>query len=404
MAILLPSGQIAEPSEQARGWPFMRLAFRPLFWFGALFAMLSIPIWALTYTGKLAFNPFGSGYFWHIHEMLFGFAVAIITGFLLTAVQNWSGLASVKGNSLLALVLLWLCARVLLAFPNLAPTWLIIALDLAYLPLAAFFLALPIIKAVLWRNLFFIPILLAMSGVNALMYAALYGHLTLSFIEISHIMVMLISLVMVIMGGRVFPMFTANGTNTPRVTNIPWLDKASIASVMLCIAVTVVGASLPRQLTGSLFLIAGVLNFIRALRWRIWVTFNTALVWPLHISYWAICLGLMLMGLFHFGWLTTISVPIHAITVGGMGLMILAMISRVSLGHTGRMIKASKPMNCAFWLMVVTLVIRLIAPLTDTHYAPLILLSATLWAVSYALFVIGYAKIVFSARIDGRDG
>ncbi|MEO2268798.1 NnrS family protein [Pseudoalteromonas sp. YIC-656] len=404
MAVLLPSGQIAEPSEQARGWPFMRLAFRPLFWLGALFAMLSIPLWALTYTGNLTFTPFGSSHFWHIHEMLFGFAVAIITGFLLTAVQNWSGVPSVKGKPLFALVLIWLSARLLMAFPHLAPNWVIMTLDLAYLPLAAFFLAIPIIKAALWRNLFFIPILLAMSGLNALMYTALYGHLAINFLDISHVMVMMITLVMVIMGGRVFPMFTANGTHTQRIANIPWLDKASIISVLLCVALTLIGDRVAQQFTGSLFLIAGVLNFIRALRWRIWVTFGTALVWPLHASYWALCCGLVLMGAYHFGWLTSISTPIHAITVGGMGLMILAMISRVSLGHTGRMIKASKPMSFAFLLMVVTLLVRLLASLTGTHYSSLILLSAALWAISYALFVIGYGKIVFSARIDGRDG
>ncbi|MFY8273856.1 NnrS family protein [Pseudoalteromonas sp. SSDWG2] len=404
MAILLPSGQIAEPSEQARGWPIMRMAFRPLFWLGALFSALSVPIWALSFTGNLPFNPLGGSYFWHVHEMLFGFAVAIITGFLLTAVQTWSGVPSVKGKPLALLVALWLSARLLLALPSTIPNAIIVTLDLAYLPLAALCLSLPIIKARLWRNLFFVPILLAMACLNALMYAARFNHLDMNFISISHIMVMMITLVMVIMGGRVFPMFTANGTQTPRVTNISWLDRTAIISVLACILLTISPQSLNDNVTGCVFIFAGVINFIRAVRWRIWVTFGCALVWPLHVSYWAICIGLVLLGLYYLALLSSVSMAYHAITVGGIGMMVLAMISRVSLGHTGRMIKVGPMMTVAFAIMLVTLVIRLLAPALSAYYQTFIMASALLWSIAYGCYVVRYAGIVFRPRIDGRDG
>ncbi|WP_105253283.1 NnrS family protein [Pseudoalteromonas sp. T1lg75] len=404
MAVLLPSGQIAEPSEEARGWAFFRLAFRPLFWLAALFSVLSITAWSLSFTGHIQFTPFGGGYFWHIHEMLFGFAVAVIAGFLLTAVQTWSGIESIKGRRLGALVLLWLSARILLAFPGLAPDALIITLDLAFLPATAFFLAQPIIKAQLWRNLFFIPVLLLMAVLNALTYLALFNLIKTSFVTLSHSMVLAITLVMVIMGGRVFPMFTANGTQTPRVANIAWLDKVAIISVIACIFLTLMGPSIPPEVQAALFIFAGVSNFIRALRWRIWVTLTTALVWPLHISYWAICAGLIMLGLVKLSLLTQPSLAYHAITVGGIGLMILAMISRVSLGHTGRMIKVGAVMTGAFIAMFTALGVRVLAPLLSDQYQVLILLSAGLWGFAYLIYVITYAPVVFKPRIDGRDG
>ncbi|WP_199775687.1 NnrS family protein [Pseudoalteromonas sp. T1lg22] len=405
MAVLLPSGQIAEPDEKARGWAFMRLAFRPLFWLGALFGMLSIITWSLTYTGHLAFSPYGGGYFWHTHEMLFGFAVAIMSGFLLTAVQNWTGVPSIKGKPLAALVLLWLSARILMALPgSWVPSALVIAVDIAFLPAAALCFALPIIKAQLVRNLFFVPLLLVMAALNLLMHLSQLQWVALNFITLSHTMVLMVALVMVIIGGRVFPMFTANGTQTPKVDNFLWLDKAAIISVLVCALLTLVNSEQGIALQAMAFIAAALINFVRAWRWRIWVTFGTALVWPLHLSYWAICIGLLMLGLMRLEVLSNPSLAYHAITVGGMGLMILAMISRVSLGHTGRMIKVGWVINSAFIALFSAFVIRVFAPLVSDQYQSLILVSALLWTLAYLIYIIAYAPVVFKPRVDGRDG
>ncbi len=342
--------------------------------------------------------------YWHMHEMLFGFAVAVIAGFLLTAVQTWTRVPSVKGWPLAMLVLLWLSARVFIAFPEWFPTSITVALDVAFLPLVAFFLSRPIIKAKLWRNLFFVPVLLVMAVLNGWMHATVNGVVQGSFIELSHVMVLMVTLVMCIMGGRVFPMFTANGTQTERVSPILWLEKLSIASVLVCVAMAVAPVEIPNLIEGSAFALAGLANFVRAWRWRIWVTLKTPLVWSLHISYWSVCLGLLLLASVKWQWLSNVSMAYHAITVGGIGLMILSMISRVSLGHTGRAIKVNAVMSMAFLFMLIALITRVFAPLVNELYLNFILISAGLWSAAFILFAIKYCPIVFKARVDGTDG
>jgi len=404
MIVLTPDGQLGEKPPADPNWPFFRLAFRPFFWLGALFSIISIMVWALSFTGNILFMPYGSGYFWHVHEMLFGFAVAIIAGFLLTAVQTWTKQPSVKGIPLAILVGIWLVARILMAFPDLVPAPIIAAIDLAFLPLAAFFLALPIVKAQMWRNLFFVPVLLIMAILNALMHGSVAGIFDISYVDLSHVMVMMITLVMCVMGGRVFPMFTANGTRTQKVQPIAWLEKVAIISVIASVVVSTNILSGVPALEALIYLIAGVSNFIRALRWRIWVTFGTPLVWTLHVSYWSICIGLILLAAAEMQWLNNASIAFHTITVGGMGMMILAMISRVSLGHTGRFIEVGKIMTMAFIVMVLGIITRALAPAFMADYTIVLLASAILWLIAYGTFVIMYAPVLFKPRVDGSPG
>lgn len=405
--LVLPDEHLSNKPEHELPLPFLRLAFRPFFWLGALFSMLSIIVWALYFTGHLVFSPYGGGLFWHSHEMLFGFTSAIIVGFLLTAVQTWTGVASIKGKTLAGLVVIWITARLFIALPFLLPETyqvLILMFDIAFLPIAACFLAIPIIKAKKWRNLFFVPILLIMALLNGLMHLSMTGQLALSFITLSHVMILMVTLVMCIMGGRVFPMFTANGTQTPRVQSIPWLEKVAIVSVIASVIVTAKLFSLPSELEASIYIIAAMANFVRAARWRIWVTLGTPLVWSLHLSYWAICIGLLMLGLHKFNVVASASLAFHAITVGGISLMILAMISRVSLGHTGRAIVVGKMMALAFSFILLAFVLRVLAPLVLSSYSLLILLASFAWALAYGLFLVNYTKVLFSPRVDGGEG
>lgn len=382
--------------------PFLRMAFRPLFWLAALFGILSIAAWALSFTGNIAFFPYGGSFFWHTHEMLFGFTTAVIVGFLLTAVQSWTGVESINGLPLAVLITLWLLARLLLAFPS--DDWLLItvALDLLFLPLSAIALAIPVVKSKMWKNLFFVPILLLMAVLNGLTHLSVAGILTLSTIHISNIMVLLVSLVMCIMGGRVFPMFTANGTGTRRVASIAWLEKLSIVSVVLSLLVTIHIIDTPDTFDAFIYLSAGALNFLRALRWRIWIAFSTPLVWSLHISYLAICIGFVMLSMVKFGLLENASLAIHAITVGGISFMILSMVSRVSLGHTGRIIQVGKLMVSAFILMGLSFVVRVFAPLVWNDYSAIILISAALWVIAYSLFLSNYTTILFTSGEKGQ--
>ena len=401
---LQSNGQVTVESQQDFALPFFRLAFRPFFWLGSLFGAVSIAVWTLLFTGLIEFQPYGGSYFWHVHEMLFGFTTAIIVGFLLTAVQTWTGVPSIKGVPLIFLVLTWLFARVSIAFHHVGFELYTAVIDVLFLPLAAFALAIPIIKAKLWRNLFFVPILLAMAAVNTFSHLAVMGKIAISFITISHVMVLLVTLVMCIMGGRVFPMFTANGTGTPRVPPIHWIEKLAIASVLLSVLISSDITSTPKWLDAFIYGFAGLVNLTRAIRWRVWVTLNTPLVWSLHLSYWSICIGLIMLSLAELSVLSNPSLAFHAITVGGIGFMVLSMISRVSLGHTGRSIKVGKVMTMAFLLIGFSFVIRVFFPLLFNSYELLIWLSGALWVSAYGLFIICYAPILFSSRIDGANG
>ncbi|GAB3113296.1 NnrS family protein [Pseudomaricurvus hydrocarbonicus] len=380
------------------------MAFRPFFWLGALFSSISLTLWSAHYSLGMPLTPYGGSYFWHLHEMLFGFVTAIIVGFLLTAVQTWTKVPGLKGKPLIALVALWLLARLFMLLPHWLPAQLISTTDLLFLPLAAMFLARPIIKARLWRNLLFVPILLCMAALNGMMHASLTQPTSLSFTAVAHTMILLVALVMCIMGGRVFPMFTANGTHTARVAPWPWLEKLAILTTALCVLLSLQVVDVPATLKGSVFLLAGIANAARALRWRIWVTLQVPLVWSLHLSYWAVSLGLALLGLVELGIFSHTSAAYHAITVGGMGVMILSMMSRVSLGHTGRLIAANAWVTLSLLIIVLAFLMRVLAPLVFDAIAISILASGGLWAAAYGMFVIAYAPVLFSPRPDGAPG
>jgi uncharacterized protein involved in response to NO len=205
-----------------------RLAFRPFFLLGSLFSIISLTLWAASITGHLNLAVYGGPLWWHVHEMLFGFVSAIVVGFLLTAVRTWTGQPGLKGASLACLVVLWLAGRLVLFLPAVIPLWVAALTDLAFLPLAALVLARPVVRVRQWRNIVFVPLLLAMTAANAGMHwAVLTGNPDIQYLA-GNAMVMFVTLLMTIMAGRVVPMFTANGTGTERVPAIGWLEKMAL--------------------------------------------------------------------------------------------------------------------------------------------------------------------------------
>tara|TARA_R110001583_G_scaffold191_2_gene1814 strand:- start:152 stop:1357 length:1206 start_codon:yes stop_codon:yes gene_type:complete len=381
---------------------FFEFAFRPLFLFAVIFSMFSLLIWNGILTGNLTISLFGGSLWWHIHEMLFAFAATVIVGFLLTAVQNWSGVRSLHGKGLAALVILWVLARFAFFLPNQLPEQLIIALDVAFLPLSTLALALPIIKTKLWKNLLFIPILLIMATTNLLLHYSAITNDPFLMAQAATFMVLLITLVMCIMGGRVFPMFTANGTQTPRVDAIPLLEKLSLISIIITIVVAALATStlvdVPAAIVAVLFISTSLIHAIRVYRWKFSVTLSTPLVWSLHISYWCIAIGLLMFGLSQITYLVTHSQAIHTLTVGAMATMILSMISRVSLGHTGRIIKVGKTMSIAFIAIVLAFVVRVFGLYFIANYSHVLTLAVTLWVIGFGCFVIVYTPILLGPK------
>ncbi|WCE29352.1 NnrS family protein [Vibrio sp. SCSIO 43137] len=380
--------------------PFLQFAFRPFFLLGAIFSILSLWVWNGALSGKLVVNLYGGILWWHMHEMLFGFAAAIIVGFLLTAVQNWSGIRGLNGRWLLGLVLVWLSARIAFFFPETLPAPLIAAIDLAFLPLAATALAYPIIKAKLWRNLLFIPILLVMALSNTATHYSVVENNYLIMNSASSFMVLLVTLVMCIMGGRVFPMFTANGTRTTRVDSIPLLEKLSFIAILAAVVAGSGVVPLAKPIIASLFAFAAIVHAVRAFRWKIWVTFKTPLVWSLHLSYWSIVAGLLMYALSEVTTLVSHSQAIHTLTVGAMATMILSMISRVSLGHTGRVIVVGKVMTAAFAAILISFLVRVFDLYFMDDYSLVLLLAVVFWTLAYGCFVVIYLPILIKSRVN----
>ncbi|TDG15935.1 NnrS family protein [Seongchinamella unica] len=402
MAVLLSDGSISEPPRE-EGPGLFRLAFRPFFLGGALFSVLAVLLWSSIVSGGTGLNVYGGGLWWHGHEMLFGFVAAIVVGFLLTAVQTWTGITGIKGRPLAALFLLWLCARLALVLPALVPLWLTISLDLLFLPLAAVLLSLPVIRIRQWRNIVFVPVLLAMAAANGASHVSVVRQDPALQAVAFNFMVMLVSLLITVVAGRVVPMFTANGTGTERVPPLPWLERLCLLSMLLAIPAAVWMPDSPAIASLALFF-AAACHGLRVLRWRTWVTLATPLVWSLHLSYWALVLGLGLLGVSRLSDSVSLSQALHVLTVGGMGLMILAMISRVSLGHTGRTLQVGPVMVVAYLSLLAALILRVSGQWWLADYRDVIIGSALLWAVAYGLFFVRYLPILASPRPDGRPG
>ncbi|NQZ26067.1 MAG: NnrS family protein [Colwellia sp.] len=399
--------QITDLKTEQKIPPLLRLGFRPFFLSGALFSVFAVTLWLLIYKGAISLSPLGGGYWWHIHEMIFGFGGAIIAGFLLTAVQNWTGVRGAQGNTLLALFLLWLAGRTVLLVPDLLGTTLTSIIDLAFLPTVAFVLAKPIIAIKQYRNLFFVPLLALFTVANLEMHLAIAYPETFNSVYSGYAGVMLVTFLMSVMAGRVAPMFTANGTKTPKATPLPWLDKAangSLAIAMFSLLLQpLVGFS--AVFFGVLLIIASIFQTMRWLRWRPWITLNVPLLWSLHGAMKFICFGLFVLGLSYLIPEVPSNHVWHLLTIGGIGGLILAMISRVSLGHTGRPLTAPKSMTLAFILISLAALVRTFGPWGLPDKTLLFIdISGGLWIGAFVIFIVGYAPMLMNARKDGRPG
>ena len=399
--------QITDLQKEQKITPLLRLGFRPFFLSGAIFSVVAIVLWLLMYKGTVNFSPLGGGYWWHIHEMIFGFGCAIIAGFLLTAVQNWTGVRGAQGSVLLVLFILWLAGRIVVLFPDLLGEELTTIIDLSFLPAVAFVLGKPIIAIKQYRNLFFVPLLLLFTIANSEMHLAIYNSDTFTITYAAYAGVMLVTFLMSVMAGRVVPMFTANGTQTPKATPLPWLDKVTngclgIAMLYLLLE-PVVGFS--ETFFGILLIVAGIFQTMRWLRWRPWITLGVPLLWSIHASIKFIAYGLIVLGLSYL----VAEIPSnhiwHLLTVGGMGGLILAMISRVSLGHTGRPLSPPKAMTLAYICITLAALIRALGPWILPEKTMIFIdISGTFWLLAFGIFAVTYAPMLMSPRKDGRPG
>jgi uncharacterized protein involved in response to NO len=387
--------------------PMARLAFRPFFLLASLFSVLALVVWFAFWHGDILLRPHGGLMWWHQHEMIFGFAAAIVVGFLLTAVQNWTGQRSLHGAPLMGLVGLWLVARLLLAYPLGLPAWLLMLIDVAFLPLAALAMARLVIRAKLWRNLLFVPLLLLMAAANLAMHlGVMRGELAL-IREGGYLGVLLIATLMVLLGGRVIPFFTSLKLGRPKPSPIGMLETLSLGSMLALVLIqllVLLGVAVPAALLGWMMLIAAAANAVRLARWEGLRTLHEPLLWGLHLSYAFVSIGLAMWALALTG-AFRVELALHALAIGGIAAMMLAMMARVSLGHTGREIRTLPGIGVALALMFAGALLRspvlaMFPQITHWTYN----LSILFWCIAYLIFLFHYTVPLMTARVDGKDG
>lgn len=385
--------------------PLLRLGFRPFFLFAGIFAFVSMALWLLSLRAIITIEPLNGIFWWHSHEMLFGFVPAVISGFLLTAVQNWTGIPSVKGYKLLFLVVLWASARILIVLNIDIPLWLLMSIDLAFLPTVGLFLAIPLIQVNQYRNMIFLPLLCLMTLANFFTYLPQFNFDVSFNLQGLHSMVILTTLLIALLGGRVIPMFTANGTNTSKILPLKWLEILALTSLFLIFVFFIAGLTKYNLVLGLLCAVSALLHFYRIMRWRPWLTVKVPLVWVLHFTIMFIPIGLSLMALHFLFDLVAFSTALHSLTVGAIGGMILAMMSRVSLGHSGRPLTVPPIMVFAFLSIIIAALLRSLAvAFLPLYTAELWLFSGLFWCSAFACFVWVYLPILGRQRIDGRPG
>lgn len=337
---------------------------------------------------------------WHSHEMLFGFVSAIIAGFLLTAVRNWTGIDTLTHTPLAMLALLWLLARIAPFVPSM-PASVIALLDLSFLPLLALTLYRPLIEAENRINRIFLPLLAAMSLANLLVHLESLG-MTQTGRQGINLMISLVVLLMVMVSGRVMPFFTEKAVNRSTPHFSTRRERLGFISIGLWITFELL---LPIPWLMAL----AALGIVASQAWRLWDwhhphVWRIPILWVLYTGLIWLIVGYLLKSLVVFG-LFPDNLATHALTSGAIGILTFGMMARVSLGHTGREITPPRLIALSFILLNSTVLARVFGPVIYSEsYSYWIMLSGTGWAFCYLLFVVYYIKLLNTPRIDGRRG
>jgi uncharacterized protein involved in response to NO len=396
--------QLAEPQKMQRTWPILALGFRPFFLLAGLFAAAAVPVWLLIYEGIVAPVSYLPPTIWHAHEMVFGFVLAVVAGFLLTAASNWTGRRTATGLGLAALAALWLAGRVALLTGEGVPVALPIVLDVAFLPALAVVLAVPLVATGNRRNLIFPVLLLALGALNLALHMASTGLLDADPGRLLRVAIDLVLLMIGVLGGRVIPSFTKNALPQAQVNPCP---KASLLALVSLAALALAElANGNPQLTGAVALAAGIINALRMKGWGSLATRRTPILWILHVGYAWLAIGLALRGIAELTDAIPLDAGMHALTIGAIGSMVLGMMSRVALGHTGRTISPARLTVAAYVLVNAAALLRVCFAFAweETHRIASLAGSGVLWSLAFLAFVIVYLPILTRPRADGRPG
>lgn len=364
---------------------------------GGLFVILGIFLWVMTLHGS---GLPGTTALWHSHEMLIGFALAAVAGFSLTAVANWTGRPAINGAPLALLVLCWLAGRLAMLLSAWLPASLVLLLDILFPVLLAWLLSREIILGRSRRNYPLIVIVFGMAGLNGLYHIGaaqwLPGSDRLAIYLLIHMFLILVTII----AGRIVPGFTGNWLRQQGRTQLPVNNEAvNRVALVLTLLVGITASFMPTHpLTGALAFAAALFHGLRLSRWRAFSTLANPLLFVLHAAYLWLPIGYALLGCSVFGWLFSPTAALHALTMGAIGSMVLAVTTRVALGHTGRALHAARLTVLAYWLLMLAVAVRVFGPLSGKGYMLTIDVSATAWILSFVIFTWVYWPILSRPR------
>lgn len=392
---MMLAGEAAMRARNYDGPALFSYGFRPFFLLGSVYAGLAILMWLPVFMGELSLVSAFIPRDWHVHEMLYGFLPAVITGFLFTAIPNWTGRLPLRGRPLMFLVALWAAGRICVTFSAQTGWLAAMLIDCSFLSLVAAAAAREIIAGKKWNNLSVVLLILVLLGGNLTFHleAHFKGAAEISIRVGIAVVVLLISLI----GGRIIPSFTRNWLvrENPGRLPIPFarFDMLAVAFGAVALVFWIVAPNDTR--TGAILVIAGVLHLIRLGRWAGDRTGRERLLLILHVGYAFVPLGFLLNACSAFG-IVAIGAGVHAWMAGAAGIMTLAVMSRVSLGHTGRQLTASVATQAIYASIIVAVVARICAVFQPSHSVPLLYVAALAWAAAFLGFALSYGPTLIS--------
>jgi len=380
-----------------RGPALFSQGFRPFFLFGAIYAGAMVPLWLAVFAGHVSLSTAFAPRDWHVHEMLFGYVGAVIAGFLLTAIPNWTGRLPFQGRALAVLFSAWVVGRLASSFSGLLGWQLAMALDAVFLVMLAVAAAREIVAGRKWNNLKVVAIVSLLAMVNIAFHVE--AHLSGLADYSTRAGVALVVTLVCVIGGRIVPSFTRNwlARRAPGRLPVPFNRFDVVAMIVgTCAIAAWVAEPLGRVVAGALG-IAGLLHLVRLARWTGYRTFSDRLVLILHVAYAFVPAGFFLSALSALD-LVASGAGVHAWTGGAIGSMTIAVMTRASLGHTGQALSASVLTQGVYAAIVIAAVARVCAALDPSHSVPLLSVSGIAWAAAFFGFALAYSPLLCRAR------
>jgi len=384
--------------------PLLALGFRPFYLVAAIFAVVAVPLWVLSFLGEAQTGNYLHRLTWHSHEMIFGFAPAVIAGFLLTAVRNWTGQPTPTGAPLAGLVALWLVARVLmLTGPANAAAWF----DILFLPALGVAVAIPIWRSRNTRNYKVLAVLTVLTLTNGSYHLANLNLVPIGFARVSMTAALdVIAILIAIIGGRVIPAFIGNAVKDSSPRHSLSVEIVSVGALVVILIVGAMTPWMPISTTAwfALFVVAALGQGVRLLLWQPFRSRGNPLLWMLPVAYAWLPVSLLLRAL-ELHSIVPSGAAVHAFTVGAIASLMVAMMMRSALGHSGRALVAGPAEISAFVLLQLSAAVRVLAAsVVPGAYQEAMIVAGSLWTLAFAVFLLRYWPILTRPRIDGRPG